>query len=150
MRVKIHQYLKLLDKFKGLASVKLSDGRTCLLWWDLWENQVCAQVYPELFSFTKVKNVTIQKVLSPIPIDHLFHLSLSSEAYSQLLLLNEKLDSLQLTTSHDTWNYIWGSPLYSSSKAYKQLTGQASVPRLINGFGRIAVNTNTKSFFGYS
>ena len=36
--------LKLLDKFKGLASVNLSDGRTCLLWWDLWDNQVCAQV----------------------------------------------------------------------------------------------------------
>ena len=60
-------------------------------------------------------------------IDQLFHLPLSSEAYAQLLLLNDKLDSLQLSNSHDIWNYIWGSPYYSSSKAYKQLTGQASV-----------------------
>ena len=119
--------LKLLDKFKGLASVNLSYGRTCLLWWDLWDNQVCAQVFPELFSFSKIKNVTIQKVLSPMSIDQLFHLPLSSEAYAQLLLLNDKLDSLQLSNSHDIWNYIWGSPYYSSSKAYKQLTGQASV-----------------------
>jgi len=63
--------LKLLDKYKGLASVSISDGRTCLLWWDLWEGQVCAQVYPELFTFARIKNATLQRVLSPIDIDQL-------------------------------------------------------------------------------
>lgn len=28
--------LKLLDKYKGLASVVVSNGETCLLWEDLW------------------------------------------------------------------------------------------------------------------
>jgi hypothetical protein len=74
-----------------------------------------------------MKNVSIQRVLSPTAIDHLFHLPLSSEAYSHLLLLNERLDGLQLNSNHDTWSYVWGSPFFSRSKAYKRLTGHANV-----------------------
>ena len=28
--------LKLLEKYKGMASVLISDGKSCLLWEDLW------------------------------------------------------------------------------------------------------------------
>ena len=120
--------IKLLDKFKGIASVNLSDGRTCSLWWDIWEGQVCAQIYPELFSFAKIKHLSLQKVLSITSIEQLFHLPLSSEAYSQLLLLCDKLDGLHLNSDQDIWTYIWGSPLFSSSRAYKHLTGYTTVP----------------------
>lgn len=32
--------LKLLEKYKGMASVLVSDGKTCLFWDDLWNGQV--------------------------------------------------------------------------------------------------------------
>ena len=94
--------IKLLDKFKGIATVNLADGRTCLLWCDIWEGQVCAQAYPELFSFAKLENLSVQKALSTTSIVQLFHLPLSSEAYSQLLLLYGKLDGLNLYSNDDS------------------------------------------------
>ena len=94
--------IKLLDKFKGIATVNLVDERTCLLWCDIWEGQVCAQAYPELFSFAKLENLSVQKALSTTSIVQLFHLPLSSEAYSQLLLLCGKLDGLNLYSNDDS------------------------------------------------
>jgi hypothetical protein len=41
--------LKLLDKFKGISSVKASRGDTCFLWLDLWNNSVPCQDFPHLF-----------------------------------------------------------------------------------------------------
>ena len=79
--------LKLLDKFKGQATVSMADGRRCLLWWDIWGGQICAQTYPKLLSFTKLKSRSVQRALTCTSVERLFHPPLSSEAYSQLLLL---------------------------------------------------------------
>jgi hypothetical protein len=32
--------LKLIDKFKGMATVTVKDGKDCLMWEDLWNNSV--------------------------------------------------------------------------------------------------------------
>jgi hypothetical protein len=45
--------LKLLDKYKGLATVNINNGKSCYLWLDLWNNRVPKYSYPELFSFAK-------------------------------------------------------------------------------------------------
>jgi len=93
--------LKLLDKYKGLASVQISDGKTCLLWWDLWDGQVCAQIYPHLLSYAKLKNISLHRISAMPSIEQLFHLPLSAEAYAQLLLLCDRLDGLNLNTEQD-------------------------------------------------
>jgi len=43
--------LKLLDKFKGMASVPVADGSSCLLWDDCWQGQPLKLTFPELYSF---------------------------------------------------------------------------------------------------
>jgi hypothetical protein len=43
--------LKLLGKFRSLASVDISLGDTCLLWHDFWNGSIHSQVLPRLFSF---------------------------------------------------------------------------------------------------
>jgi hypothetical protein len=53
----------------------------------------------------------------------LFHLPISLVAYQQLLQLVHSLDSIPESQELDFWSYIWGTPLYSSAKAYKHLTG---------------------------
>jgi len=50
--------LKLLDKFKGLASVNIADGSSCLLWDDMWDGRVPRFALPELYSFAK-KNKSV-------------------------------------------------------------------------------------------
>lgn len=55
--------LKLQQQFKGIATVSLQNGATCLLWYDLWTGNVWSQTYHELFSYCKNPNVTIQSVI---------------------------------------------------------------------------------------
>lgn len=45
--------LKLLDKYKGLASVDAGDGLSCMLWDDCWTGPPLKLTYPELISFAK-------------------------------------------------------------------------------------------------
>lgn len=45
--------LKLIDKYKGLASVIIQDGKSCLFWDDLWNGTVPKLNFPELYSFSK-------------------------------------------------------------------------------------------------
>ena len=94
-----------------------------------------------------MKNVSVQRVLSPTAIDHLFHLPLSLEAYAQFLLLSDKLDGLQLNSNHDTWSYIWGSLFFSSSKAYKQLTGHAIISPAFKWLWKNCCQHKHKIFF---
>jgi hypothetical protein len=44
---------KLIIKFKGMSRVNVGSGESCLLWEDLWDDEVAAQKFPQLFSFAK-------------------------------------------------------------------------------------------------
>lgn len=109
--------LKLLDKFKGMVSVSVADGASCLLWFDCWMDQPLRLSCPELFSFVKKPFLSLKCAASSSSISNLFNLPLSTEAYAQFQLLENTLQSLQMTGGVDTWNYIWGSSIYTSKKA---------------------------------
>jgi hypothetical protein len=79
--------------------------------------------YPQLFSYTKDKFITVRLVLELEAREDLFHLPLSIEAYEQFCELEIILQSLQQNNDKDRWSYIWGNESYSSSKAYKHLLG---------------------------
>ena len=115
--------VKLINDFKGIASVQIKDGKTCLLWQDLWNGLVPMQSYPELFSFAKNRCISVQKTLSTDQIQTIFHLPSSQQAFAQMQELFSSLDSVQLVDEKDSWIYIWNSNDYSSQKAYKQLSG---------------------------
>ena len=51
--------VKLLNNFKGLAAVTTFDGSTCSLWDDIWAGIVPKHAFPKLFSFAKVKHVSL-------------------------------------------------------------------------------------------
>ncbi|WVZ51719.1 hypothetical protein U9M48_002834, partial [Paspalum notatum var. saurae] len=50
-----------------------------------------------------------------------FHLPMSEEAFEQLQAFYDDLQ--ELTLDHDRWSYIWNSNNFTSSKAYKHMTG---------------------------
>jgi hypothetical protein len=104
----------LLNQFKGIAIVTIQDGNTCFLWHDLWVSNICSQLYPELLSFAKNEMISVSATASTPMFRSLFHLPLSTESYSQFLELANSVQDLQLTATHDTWSYIWGSSLFSS------------------------------------
>jgi len=116
-------FLKLLDSFKGLAMVNVADGKSCLFWNDLWLNKVPRLHYPQLFSFAKNAGPSLHLVMNAGELEDFLHLPLSPLAVTQLLQVAEDLLTLPANDEKDTWTYIWGSPFFSTSRAYKHLTG---------------------------
>ena len=110
--------VKLTDKLNGLAKVNLHDGKTCLFWSDLWLDTIPELSFPELSSFAKNKRITVAMAMLVDGPQDLFHLPLSEEAYAQFIQLQTILQSLQLTDDKDSWGFIWGSNLFSSTRVY--------------------------------
>lgn len=108
--------LKLLNKFKGLANVSINDGRSCLLWDDLWGEDTLAHKYPEHLSFAKKRQISFKQGISRTPLHGFFHLPLSQQAHAQLINLQEELNGFVLDSSPDTWSYIWNSSFFFSKK----------------------------------
>ena len=139
--------LKLLDVFKGMTVVNIQDGSTCLFWFDLWGGQAQNHTYPELFSFAKNKLLSVQKALEVEPFHRMFHLPLSEEAFQQMELLHQLLQEQYFSDSTDLWHYIWGSPLFSSKKAYLHLTGHAQEHAVFSWLWKSSCQKKHKVFF---
>ena len=131
--------LKLLDSFKGLAMVNMFDGRTFLFWDDLWFNKVPRLHYPQLFSFA-------QLALNAEALEDFLHLPLSPVAVTQLLQVADLL-TIPASEEKDTWTYIWGTPFFSTSKAYKHLTGYMPVHSFFKKLWKSSCQNKYKFFF---
>jgi hypothetical protein len=93
--------LKLLGKFKSLASVNINLGDTCLLWHDFWNGSLHSQVLHQLFSFARSPFISINNAKAITDVRQLFHLSITQEAYEQLLTLAEDLNALPTSDQQD-------------------------------------------------
>ena len=119
--------VKLLDKFKGLAMCNIKNGSTAS------SGQIsgaikCHVKYSQSFShLLKNKLLSFQKAKLMEPFHILFYLPLLEEAFAQLGLLQNLLENQNANIYKDWWSYIWGSPFFSSRKAYKSFIGHAQI-----------------------
>jgi hypothetical protein len=139
--------LKLLDQYKGIGTVIVNRGDTCYLWLDLWNIVLPHLDFPELFFFAKRTHITIQQAKTTQDISSLFNLSVSVEAYDQLLQLAQLLEVIHLSDQDDIWVYIWGSPYFSAAKAYKQLIGSRPIHPSFKWLWKSALQHKHKVFF---
>jgi hypothetical protein len=93
----------------------------------MWNGNTLQIKYPQLFSFSTHENSTLSAVMNQEDLHDNFQLPLSEQAFQQYCELEMFMQSLQLNGNGDQWTYIWGSAHYSSSKAYKHLSGSNSV-----------------------
>jgi hypothetical protein len=119
---------KLLESFKGMASVTIGDGSTCLFWMDVQQGTPLNTHWPHLFSFVKDDHISAHQFLTAVDKSKFFHIPLSVEAHDHYQLMVMELDNFQVTNSNETWSYIWGSSVFASSKAYSHLLGIIPVP----------------------
>jgi hypothetical protein len=87
-----------------------------------WTNMF-AQACPDLFSFAKNKFITMQQENMALSLLNLFHLPLLVQAFDQLQDLVQWLKEILPCSEPDYWTYIWGTFLFTPSKAYKHLIG---------------------------
>jgi hypothetical protein len=76
-----------------------------------------------LFFFVKNKNLSVHSFFVEEDLSELFHLPLSEQAFTQYQQLSSIMDDTNLQNGNDIWGYIWGSNMFTSSKAYRQLIG---------------------------
>jgi hypothetical protein len=93
--------LKLLDKFKVMTRVEISIGKSRFLWDDLWGNEILMHEFPELFSFTKNKQIILAKGMTQTPLHIFFHLPLSQQVHGQMLQLQNILEGVSLNEPMD-------------------------------------------------
>lgn len=98
--------LKLLDHFKGLAQASVVSGSSCFFWTDVWDDNIRSIQYPQLFSYAKDKNLSVQQFLQPQDLLDNFFLPLSEEAFDQLLDMFQLLSNTNLQEGADRWTYI--------------------------------------------
>jgi hypothetical protein len=119
-----------------------------LPFWDaVWNNQVRKIQYPELHSFEKNKRVSLSTVCETEALHDLFHLPLSVEAYHQLQELQTEISDLVIVADDDKWTFILGSSHFSSSKAYKVLTGHSQVDPIFKWLWKTSCQSKHKVFF---
>lgn len=107
-----------MDLFRGISRCTLGNGLSCSFWDDVWSDGPPLSLHmPRLCSFVVNRNVYVQNFLiSPIE-DH-FHLPVSHQAYSELLILSDLMSRIDLSGDCDSWSYIWGSLKFTSQKFY--------------------------------
>lgn len=94
--------LKLLDLYKGIASTYPMSGSSVYLWDDMWNGLIPKIAYPELYSFAKNKNITLQRAISLQPQLHrIFHIPLYDEAFTQYVKLQSITSDLQASDEND-------------------------------------------------
>ena len=83
--------LKLLPIFKQFALCKPDRGDTMLFCTDKWSGQPLSHMYPELFSFSNKKTITLQQAYDLQDFSSMFHRPLSLQAYTQFNTLQDAI-----------------------------------------------------------
>lgn len=115
--------VSLLETYKGLAFAVVRNGNSIKFWLDVWDNHFLSVQWPQLFYFVRNQNITVQQISNNSSVQELFYLPLSEEAFQQFQEYNDLIDGLQLSEEPDIWTYIWGSTIFTPSRAYHHLIG---------------------------
>lgn len=83
-----------------------------------------------VYTLAKNKNISVAEFLLNNSIESQFHIPLSAQAHEELIKLQELIQDIQIQEhSKDTWQYIWGSSVYSSKKCYNLPYKHISTPQ---------------------
>lgn len=119
--------MKITFMYKVMGIPVPENGKSIIFWDDMWAGQVLQMDFPELYSFTMNKHITLHDVMAMEDLAALFQLPLSVEAYAQFQTLQAQLQQSHLTDQPDKWNYIWGSNIYTVVRAYKHMIGHRQI-----------------------
>jgi hypothetical protein len=87
--------MSLCPSFFSMAACKANSGLSVAFWNDHWDLGIVKVQFPQLHSFARRKNCSLNQFLAWDE-SRSFFLPLSSTAYDQLLQLRDKLQTLHL------------------------------------------------------
>jgi hypothetical protein len=130
-----------------MAMAVVNDGASSFFWLDSWNGFSFSINMPQLFSFAKNKYITVQQMCHASDLHELFHLPSSEEAFQQYAHLLHIIQALDLHNGFDSWTYIWGSHIFTSKKAYVQLTGSRHIHPAFSWLWNSCCQNKRKFFF---
>lgn len=105
--------------FRGMAACQVHDGRSVLLWKNIWNFGILQWKFPQLFSFDYDQNASVRDFLDGQELYAKFQLPLSPIASSQLNELSVLLANFSLDLNEpDSWTYIWGNSVFFLHKKF--------------------------------
>jgi hypothetical protein len=128
----VENCLSHLHVFKQLTSCTPHSGNTILLWYDKWADTMLRESLPQLYSFAKNKDITLQQV-KHLNLDELyekFQLPLSLVTLEQINNLHIAINSfMDSNTTHDKWILTGGGDNFSTKKVYATLVKAPPTPK---------------------
>lgn len=110
--------MRLNTIYRGIAKCTVGDGSTICFWEDLWSDTVLSTEFPRLFTFATNETISVHDIMETASLDDIFFLPLSAQAYDELLILQDHLQTIAYEEeAADSWVLMWG-PKYTSSKFY--------------------------------
>ena len=141
----------LQDHFKLQTSCSPGNGKSVLLWHDKWKKEPIQFTLPQLFSFAKNKNITIEKAcqIANDDIYDMFKLPLSLIAVEQC---NTLLNMLQYqyqaaSVNQDEWKFHGKNIKYPTKKVYLSLINAPQAPPPYKWIWKSACLPKHKFFF---
>lgn len=103
--------------------------------------------FPRAVFLLKKQAHCVNNAMAGHNIHELFNLPLSVEAFQQWQILQVEISELILTDEKDKWTFIWGNSNFSSSKAYKALSGHSQVHPIFKWIWKTSCQAKHKIFF---
>jgi hypothetical protein len=113
--------LRLHVLYRCVAVCLPSRGDTVAFWEDVIDGNLHSVTFPNLAGYAKDPKASLWKHRNKGNLINCFNISMSRAAYNEFLLLQHYIDSLSAPDRcvNDSWRFIWGHQVYSSSKYYQ-------------------------------
>jgi hypothetical protein len=80
----------------------VGDGKTFLMWKDVWNNSLLSEEFPRLFSFSRKQNCSLSQFIENSEVHSNFFTPVSIEATEEFQRFSDKI---QLIAGEDKWTY---------------------------------------------
>jgi hypothetical protein len=98
-----------------------SRGDTVAFWDDIINGALQSDIFPNLVVYAKDPKASLWKLRNEGNLINCFNIPMSRAAYNDFLLLQQYFDSLPAPDlcEKDSWHFIWGQQVYTTSKYYQ-------------------------------
>ena len=140
--------LKLVPEFRQAAVPKIGSGNTIRFWFDSWNQGILKDRFPQLFSFSRQEQISVQKIKSLEDASEHFFTPLPTQAHQQFQELSALMQATQLNNTLDTWCLPWNKHKndFSAIKMYCHMQGKEVASPLFKRIWKSAAMLRYKIF----
>jgi hypothetical protein len=124
--------LRLNNIYRSLSRCIIGNGATACFWEDRWAENILANSFPRLASFSKSSLISVLDTLVATDLDSIFFLPLSEQAEMELAQLQDQLEDYYFDAdTTDQWQPLWNGD-YTAKKFYRYIYDELEAPPIFH------------------